>query len=91
MGGYIGILEGFLLIWTMDFIPKSVSWTCYGFCVFWRLVGGLSGFGLGLTKKLNVTNILQYNKSHITILLQNNHINITHTKQNRNNTVIRLQ
>lgn len=91
MGGYIGILDGLLLIWTMDFIPKSVSWTCYGFCVFWMLVGGLSGFGLGLTKKLNITNILQYNKTLITILLQNNHINITHTKQNRNNTVIRLQ
>ena len=77
MGGYDRTFDGLLLIWTMDFTPKSVSWTCCGFCVFWRLVGGLSGFGLGLTKKLNVTYLLQYNKSLITIVLQYNYKTIT--------------
>lgn len=64
MGGYGRTFDGLLLIWTMDFIPKSVSWTCY------------VRFGVD-KKKLNVTNILQYNKSLITIPLQYNYKTIT--------------
>ena len=63
MGGYDRTFDGLLLIWTMDFIQKSVSWTCY--------------VRFGVDKKLNVTIISQYNKSLITIVLQYNYKTIT--------------